>query len=209
MRLCTALPHLLSTPHISRVLMAYAAWLSIYGSGEQQRLAAEFVKYILQRAEEEGKKVYKKAREIVEEGRARGSLRLEGFERVVKGRLVRVLGGGAEFDEGRSGKNLLRIQITAEVDGVRSEYEITFGRYGRNNAARGRTYARADAPGGREADAERLAAVIKALTGKEPWIRRMKDGTIMIVCGRAHLEGFKHYAELTDAVERWLEETRR
>jgi hypothetical protein len=37
----------------------------------------------------------------------------------------------------------------------------------------------------------------------------MKDGTIMTVCGRAHLKGFKHYAELTDAVERWLKETRR
>ncbi len=44
--------------------------------------------------------------------------------------------------------------------------------------------ARADAPGGREADAERLAAVIKALTGKEPSIHRMKDGRIKIVCGR-------------------------
>jgi hypothetical protein len=32
--------------------MAYAAWLSIYGSGEQQRLAAEFVNYILQRADD-------------------------------------------------------------------------------------------------------------------------------------------------------------
>jgi hypothetical protein len=67
----------------------------------------------------------------------------------------------------------------------------------------------AKAPGGRETDAERLAAVVKAITGKEPRIRRMKDGTIMIVCGREHLEGFKRYAELTDAVERWLKETRR
>jgi hypothetical protein len=103
---------------------------------------------------------------------------------------------------------LLRIRITAEVDGVRSEYTITYGRYSKN-AVMGFAYARADAPGRREADAERLAAVIKAITGKEPWIRRMKDGTIMIVCGRAHLKGFKHYAELTDAVERWLKETRR
>jgi tetratricopeptide (TPR) repeat protein len=33
---------------------AYAAWLSVYGSKEQRRLAAEFVKYILRRAEEAG-----------------------------------------------------------------------------------------------------------------------------------------------------------
>lgn len=75
--------------------------------------------------------------------------------------------------------------------------------------ARGFAYASAEAPGGREADAERLAAVIKALTGKEPRIRRMKDGTIMIVCGREHLDGFRRYTELADAIERWLEETGR
>jgi hypothetical protein len=107
MRLCTAMPHRLSTPHISRVLMAYAAWLSVYGSGEQQRLAAEFIEYILQRAWEEGDAVYEKAKEIIKEGKERGSLRLEGFEKEVEvdGRrhVVKVIGGGAEFDEGRSG----------------------------------------------------------------------------------------------------------
>ena len=197
---------------IRREGLAYAAWLSEYGSEEQRRLAAEFISYILQRAWEAGKEVYKKAEKIVEEGKARGILELEGFEKKVEvgGReyVVKVIGGGAEFEESESGKKLLRIRITAEVDGVRSEYTITYGRYSKN-AVMGFAYARADAPGGREADAERLAAVIKAITGKEPWIRRMKDGTIMIVCGRAHLKGFKHYAELTDAVERWLKETRR
>jgi hypothetical protein len=61
--------------------------------------------------------------------------------------------------------------------------------------------ARADAPGGRETDAERLVAVIKALTGVEPKIRRMKDGTIVIVCYREHLEGFRRFAELAEAIE--------
>ncbi len=188
--------------YIRREGLAHAAFLSVYGKDEEQRRrAADFVEYILQRAEEEGDDVYEKAKEIVEEGRARGSLRLGGFERVVDGRLVRVLGGGAEFDEGRGGKNLLRIKITAEVDGVRSEYEITFGRYGRN---KGRAYARADAPGGREADAERLAAVIEALTGVKPRVYRRKDGQIEIVCTRAHLEGFRRFAELADAIEKWL-----
>ncbi len=43
---------------------------------------------------------------------------------------MKMIDGGAEFDKGRSGKKLLRLRITAEVDGVRSEYTITYGRYG-------------------------------------------------------------------------------
>jgi hypothetical protein len=61
--------------------MAYAAWLSVYGSGEQQRLAAAFVEYILQRAKEAGDDVRKKAEEIVKEGKERGSLTLKDFEK--------------------------------------------------------------------------------------------------------------------------------
>jgi uncharacterized protein YdhG (YjbR/CyaY superfamily) len=190
-----------------------AAWLSVHGSGEQQRLAAEFINYILQRAREAGEEVYEKVREIIEEGKARGSLRLEGFEKEVEvnGRkhVVKVLGGGAEIEERQDGKKLLKLTITAEVDGVRHEYVITYGRYGKDNEARGRAYARADVPGGRKADAERLAALIKALTGKEPRVYRMKDGKITIECGRSHLDGFARYAELADAIRRWLEETGR
>jgi hypothetical protein len=55
--------------------LAYAAWLSVHGKDEEQRsLAAGFVERILQRAEEAGDDVRKKAEEIVEEGKARGSL---------------------------------------------------------------------------------------------------------------------------------------
>ena len=189
--------------------MAYAAWLSIYGSGEQQRLAAEFVNYILQRAEKEGGAVYEKAKEIIKEGMSRGSLTLKGFEKEVEVNgekyKVKVIDGGA-VEEDRGGRKLLRIKITAEVDGVRHEYEITYGRE-KDNAARGYAYVRADAPGGREADAERLVAVIEALTGVKPWIRRMKNGTIVVVCYREHLDGFARYAELADAIVRWPEET--
>jgi hypothetical protein len=64
--------------------------------------------------------------------------------------------------------------------------------------------ARAGAPGGREADAKRLAAVIEALTGVKPRVYRMKNGAIIIVCSREHLEGFARYAELADAIKRWL-----
>jgi len=47
----------------------------------------------------------------------------------------------------------------------------------------GRAYASVDAPGGREADAERFAAVIGALTGIKPKAHCMKNGKIMIECG--------------------------
>jgi hypothetical protein len=109
---------------------------------------------------------------------------------------VKMIDGSAELEERQSGKKLLRLRITAEVNGVRDD-------------SMGYVVMRADAPGGREADAERLATVVKAITGKEPKIRRMKDGKIMIECGREHLEGFRRFAELADAIEEWLEETGR
>jgi hypothetical protein len=207
--------------YIRREGLERAAWLSVHGSEDQRKLAAEFVNYILQRAEEAGEKVYEKAREIVEEGKERSSLKLEGFEKEVEvdGRkyVVKVIGGGAEFDKGRSGKKLLRIRITAEVgrvegehtivDRVVREYTITYGRYGSNNATMGFARAKADAPDGREKDAERFSALIKALTGEEPRIRQRSDGTIEIECGRKHLDGFRRYAELADAIEEWLEKT--
>jgi hypothetical protein len=194
--------------YIRREGLAHAAFLSVYGKDEQQRrVAAAFVNYILQRAEKEGKDVYRKAEEIVKEGKERESLRLEGFKKEVEvdGRkhVVNIISGGAEFDEGRSGKKLLRVRIAAAVDGVRREYAITFGRYGSNSAAKGFAYV------SEEADAEILAAVIEALTGVKPKIRRRSDGIIELVCGRAHLEGFKRFAELAGAIARWLEETGR
>jgi hypothetical protein len=162
---------------ILREGLAYAAWLSVHGSGDQQRLAAELVEYILRRAREESEDAYRKALEIVEEGKARGSLTLEGFEKRVEvdGRehVVKVIGGGAELEESRRGKKLLRIKIMAEVDGVKGEYVMTYGRYGEINAAMGRAYVRSSAPGRREADAERFTALIEALTGKEPKVYRM------------------------------------
>jgi hypothetical protein len=194
--------------------LAYAAWLSVHSSEGQRELAAKFVDYILRRAREEGNAVYEKAEEIVERGRAVGSLRLtdvKGREVDVGGRrhVVSVIGGGAQFDEGRGDKTLLRIKITAEVDGVGRDYTMTFGRYRADNETIGFATAKASAPGGKEADAERFSALIKALTGKEPRVRRMKDGTMLLECSREHLDGFALYAELADAVMKWLEKTRR
>ncbi len=115
---------------------------------------------------------------------------------------------GAEIKRGKDGRRLLKIKITAEVDDVRSEYTITFGRYDRN-AAVGHAAARADASGDMKPDAERSAAVIKALTGRGPKVYRMKDGRIMIICYEGHLEGFTRFVELAETIMKWLEETSR
>jgi hypothetical protein len=170
-------------------------------------LATEFVEYILQRAREDGGEVCRRVEVMVEEGRARGSLTLKDTERSVGGRFVRVVGGGAEVVESWNGRRLLRLRIAAEVDGVWCGYVITFGRYGRNNAAAGFAAARANAPGGRETDAERFSVPVETLTGKRPRIYRKSDGEIMMVCYEGHLEGFMRYAELADVIEGWLEET--
>jgi hypothetical protein len=208
---------------ILREGLAYAAWLSVRGKDKQQReLAREFVELILQRAGEVDKDVCGKALEVVEEGKAWGSQKLERFEKKVevngKTYVVKVTGWGAEIEESQNGKKLLRIRITAEVgrvegehivDRVVREYTITFGRCGADNAAKGSAAARADAPGGREADAERFSALIKALAGEEPGVYHMKDGRIIIKCYRKHLDGFARYAELTGTIIKWLEETDR
>ena len=77
---------------------------------------------------------------------------------------MKVIGREA-VEEDRGGRKLLRIKITAEVgreegehivDRVVREYTTTFGRYGKLNAAKGFAAARVDAPGAREADAERF-----------------------------------------------------
>ncbi len=154
---------------------------------------------------------------------SRASLKLKGFEGVIevgdREYVVKVIDGGAEFDVGKGGKTLLRIRITAEVgcvegehtivDRVVREYTITYGRRGKLNATTGYAIASANAPGGREEDAERYSALIKALTGREPNVYRMKDGRIMIICYVGHLKGFMRYKELADDIEEWLEETGR
>jgi hypothetical protein len=88
-----------------------------------------------------------------------------------------VIDGGAQPE--RSGRYLLRLRITAEADGIRREYMITYGRRGRNVAV-GRAYAKTDAPGGRETNAGRFSALIKALTEREPRVHHMKSYKIII-----------------------------
>jgi hypothetical protein len=174
------------------------AWLSLHGKREQRELAAEFVEYILQRAREEGEEVYERVRKMVEEGRARGFLPLEGFERVVevddRWHTVKVLGGSAWLERGRGGRVMLRVEVVAEVDGVRGEYALVFYRYGRGAA-------KAVAKG---ADPERLAALLRALTGRKPRMCRGKDGLVVVIRDVRDLEGLSRFAELADAVEEWL-----
>ncbi len=204
---------------IHKAGLMYLARLSVRGKDEEQRkLAARFVELILRRAEEacgnntEQCPVYEKVKEIIEEGMLKGSIKLKDFEKEfeVDGKkyVVKVKGGEA-VKEKQDGKTLLRIKITAEVDGVRSEYVITYSRRGSNNAAVGNAYASMYAPGGRGADAERYSALIEALTGRKPRVYRKKNDVIMIFCFKEHLEGFMRYEELVDVIEEWLEETGR
>jgi hypothetical protein len=212
--------------YIRRGGLAHAAWLSEHSKDEKQRrLAADFVKLILNRAEEacggaEQCAVSEKAQKIIEEGKARRFLELNFEKRVEvndKTYVVKVIGGEA-VEENQNGKTLLRIKITAEVglveggsivNRVKRDYTITYGRYRKTNATEGRAYASVNAPGGRKADAERYSALIKALTDKEPRVRHLKGGRIEIWCGREHLDGFMQYVELADAIEEWLEKTSR
>jgi hypothetical protein len=182
--------------------LVYAAWLADGGAaGERQKLAADFVGRILEKAEARGGAVYEKVRRAVEAGRAVGSLRLFGMSKEVEvgGRrhVVAVLSWDADWD-----RRYLRIFIVAEVDGVEGLYTATFYRV--RGRVTGQAYARASAPGGAEADAERFAALVKALTGIEPKMYTAKGKRPVFFLGRRHLDGFARYRELANVVMGWL-----
>jgi hypothetical protein len=183
--------------------LIYAAWLSARGRDERQRrLAAEFVERILKRAEERGSAAYERIRKMIEKGKSIGSLKLSEVKDVeveVRGRrhVVTVLSWDLSWD-GRG----LRISILAEVDGVDSWYSVKFRRM--RGRTVGRAYARASAPGGAEADAERFVAVVKALVGREPKVYAKGGKKLVISLGWAHLDGFARYEELAEAIMGWL-----
>lgn len=188
--------------YIRREGLARAAWLSARGSGKQRELAADFVERILQRAREAGEEA--KASEIVE-GRARGSLTPRGLKKEVwvGGRRHVVEAFGCIAAVGGSGP--LHVAVWAKVDGVEDVYVLSFGRFGKT--VWGFAAAKAYAPGGREADAVRLLAVVKALTGERP--KAVRRGKIKIKLNMVHLSRLARYAELAEAVETWLTETER
>jgi hypothetical protein len=45
--------------------------------------------------------------------------------------------------------------------------------------------------------------------GRKPKAYQRSDGKIEVACGREPLDYFKRFAELADAIEKWLEETGR
>ncbi len=190
--------------YIRRGGLIRVAWLSVRGSGEQQKLATRFVEHILQRAWKAGEEVYEKVKEIIEEGKARGSLTLKGFVKEVwskKKHVVKTF--GCSVAVGRSG--LLHVAVLAEIDGVEDVYVFSFGRFG--GSIFGFAAARANALGGREADAERLVALVKALTDKRPKVVHNKRGKVTIMLYSTHFYRLIRYAELAEAVEVWLAET--
>jgi hypothetical protein len=190
--------------YVRKAGLIRAAWLSVRGSGRQRELAADFVDHVLRRAREAGEKTYKKVLEIVETGASIGSLKLAGFmgEAWVGRKRYVVKAFGCSVAVGASG--LLHVAVSAEVGGVVDVYVFSFGRW---SSIRGFAYADAHAPGGREADAERLVALVAALTGKRPKVMRNKRGKITVMLRGEHLYRLARYAELTDAIEKWLGET--
>ncbi len=56
-------------------------WVSIHGEGEQKWRAAEFLKFLEEKARAKGGEVLRKLEALLEEGRGRGALRLVGLEK--------------------------------------------------------------------------------------------------------------------------------
>jgi hypothetical protein len=181
------------------------AYIAKHGTDETQRLgAASLIEHLSRKAELASKEVLAKLEELIREGESRRSLRAEGLKTVVKiewkGRRVEVPVEVKNIRAQEEGDKL-RIAVIAVVDGIKGEWIATFYRDD-DNRILGYTVAHADAPGGKEEDAKRVTALTKALTGEEPNIIR-KEGRTVIRYTRRHLEGFKKYAEVADAIEEW------
>jgi hypothetical protein len=181
------------------------AYIAKHGTDEAQRLgAASLIEHLSRKAELASKEVLAKLEELIREGESRRSLRAKGLKTVVKiewkGRHVEVSVEVKNIRAQEEGDKL-RIAVIAVVDGIKGEWIATFYRDD-DNRILGYTVAHADAPGGKEEDAKRVTALTKALTGEEPNIIR-KEGRTVIRYTRRHLEGFKKYAEVADAIEEW------
>jgi len=166
---------------------------------KERKTANEFLEFLVKRADVEGKEVRKRIEELINGGKSKGA-----FADARQAKDVE-FGWGSQtvksavkindvetWIEGESEKSKLRILVRAEVDGVKGESTFTFFR-GFRDEVLSYTYARAGAPGGRGEDAERIAAVVKAMTEKEPAVNRRKDRKIVIECFGLHLKGFKKY----------------
>jgi hypothetical protein len=161
------------------------AWVSTYGEREQRRRAAEFLKFLEERAKAKGAEVLRKLEALLEEGRSRGALRLVGLERDG----VKVLDVKTEEKDGK-----LYVTIKAEVDGAAGEYKITFYRE-RSGAKRLQFFVR----GG----AARAVKLVEVLTGERPQVTEMPNGLTRIRGSERHIEALARYEELRETIEKW------
>ena len=162
-------------------------WVSEHGEEEQRRRAAEFLKFLEEKARAKGEEVFRKLEALLEEGRSRGALRLVGLEKDG----VKVLDVKTEE---RGDK--LYVMIRAEIDGVEEEYKITFT-HRRGGARRLMFYVK-----GGEAVA-RAVKLIEVLTGERPSVAERPDGLTRIGGSGRHIDALARYEELREAIERW------
>ena len=163
------------------------AWVSIHGEGEQRRRAAEFLKFLEEKARAKGEEVFRKLNALVEEGRSRGALRLVGLER----------GGVKVLDvkiEERDDK--LYVTIRAEIDGTAGEYRLAFARQ-KDGSRYLHFYVR-----GEEA-VTRAVKLVEVLTGERPSVAERPDGLTRIGGAGRHIDALARYEELREAIERW------
>ena len=137
--------------------------------------------------------MYRRVKRAVDKGVSLGSLRLKGLEKKVEGRVVRIREGSAQLDRDSS----LRIAVAAKVDGVYTNRKIFFIKMKRGGIS---GFAKAGTADG----AERVAAVIKALTGMRSTVVHINN-TYVLRCNERHLRTLVRYAEFADYVERWVE----
>jgi hypothetical protein len=163
------------------------AWISVHGEGEQRRRAAEFLKFLEEKAKAKGAKVLIKLEALVEEGRSRGALHLVGLE---KGG-VKVLDVKTEEKDDK-----LYITLRAEVDGAAGEYKITLYR-----EKDGKRYLRFYVRG--EEAVARAVKLIEVLTGEKPQVTEMPDGRTMIKGSGKYIDAMARYGELREAIEKW------
>ena len=195
--------------YLKREGIVELAYIAIYGTDEaRKKEAASLIEHLRERAEAKGKDVLEKLEELIKHGEERGFRHATGMKEVVEieweGHRTTVSVEVKEIHAEEDGDKL-RISVTAVVSSVEGRWEMTFLRREKDRAVIGYTATRADAPGGREEDAKRIAALIKALTGEEPNIIRRNGKIKEIKYTRRHLDGLRKYAELTDVVRKWLD----
>jgi hypothetical protein len=177
--------------------LRHLAYLAAQAQDEQIRAeTTQLLQQVKEAAEGEARR---RLEEEIEAGRSRGAAKLTGLKI-----------GDVAIHEAKAWieKEQLRIWIRAEVGGAPLQKTITFTR-GARGEVRGYTYAHADAPGGRAADAHRTKTLIIALTGHEPTVVERRDGAIMLKLTRRHLEALMKYAEIHQEAERWLQKTKK